>query len=250
LYQAFGAKQAWQASQLADLHRLYLLQVCNPCFGCQGEPLFNTRHQAIYRDDKNHHASDDQRCCRKGLLLAVSELNPLDNTVCHAGGQKAVPWALSTTNTEFDRVGNRDTKVRITNFSASAVVPNDFTGLPGNCPQFGLAAAPLTASKSQPSGPTTTPKLPARAQWNLADTCKDEAATCAVQSLKLPMLLAPHMQNIFPGNLNTTVNVDSCAWQSDWFVGAQVGEQIHGLQALQADGQHSKHDACFGLSLW
>jgi hypothetical protein len=57
------------------------------------------------------------------------------------------------------------------------------------------------------------------------------------------------MRNIYPGNFNTTVTVssDQCAWQS-WLLGAQVGEQIHGLQVSIGSMMHVS-DSAYGRQL-
>jgi hypothetical protein len=226
--------QAWQRPQLADSYRLCPLHApaqvtdqCDPFCGRQGGPLLNTRHQAIYGNGKNYIAYDALGHCRKGLLVAVSELQPLDNAIRHASRQKPPPWALSAGNTVLVHIDNRDTNLKVcyTKFSASAAGLNNLTGLPGDCPQLGLATARLTAPEAKPSGPTSAPKLPARAQWKLADTCEDEPATCAVLTPKVPVLLAPRMPDIYPGNFNTIVSGGPCPWQLR-FLDGQVGEGL------------------------
>jgi hypothetical protein len=154
-------------------------------------------------------ASDTLGRCNEGLLGAVSELHRFDNII---SGQEHVSWAVSkpVTASGFDQVVNSDTKVCIKALlRASAMGYNNLTGLPG----------------WQPPGPTTTPQLPAGAQWKCANTCKNEPATCVVPSPKLPMLLAPGMPDI----VYTTLGSNPWAWQS-WSSTVQVGERICGLQ--------------------
>jgi hypothetical protein len=55
------------------------------------------------------------------------------------------------------------------------------------------------------------------------------------------------MQDIYPGNINTTVSGDPCAWQA-WLLDhtvhdVQVGEQVHGLQVSIQSMMHVLNSA-------
>jgi hypothetical protein len=204
---------------------------CDPFCGRQGGPLFNTRHQAIYENGKSYIASDALGHCRKGLLVAVSELHPLDIEYWkrHPPCQSPEATPLGTEYWKHCVGPHRQPRHHLEGLLHEVLSlgsrPNNLTGLPGDCPQLGLATARLTAPEAKPSGPTSTPKLPVRAQWKLADTCEVEPATCAVLTPKAPVLLAPRMPDIYPGNFNTTVSGGPCAWQLR-FLDGQVGEGL------------------------
>jgi hypothetical protein len=184
----------------------------DPFHGGQGPPggrLWRQAAAGTIIHSKTCGASDTLRRCSNGLLDAVSELPRLDNNISDQG---PVPCVVSKPVAAggFDRTAKSDTQVCIkASLRASAMGSNNLTGLPG----------------WQPSGPTTTPQHPAGAQWKLADTCKDEPATCAVPLPKLPVRLAPGMPDM-PKMVYTTLGSDLWAWQSSCSK-VQVGEQIY-----------------------
>lgn len=210
--------------------------------------------QAIYQNIKTYGTPDALRRCRQTLIVALSELQPLDTTIL-----KPVPWSFSNPtsleeladvaavssfipcsmagmsfatfrgrpvidggySTGFNQICNPDAKVCI-KVSALAVGPNNPTGLPADCPQLGLTDL-KTAPKGKLSGPITQ-KLPARAQWKLPDTCEYQQETGVVLSPELPVLVATDIPDIYPGNPYNTLDHDPCEWQS-WSMNYQVGKQ-------------------------